>query len=651
MKATAIGLSALSVGQRALDIIGQNVANAATPGYHRRRPHLVPLVHDGFHGTGVAIQRIVRYEDRMLRSAILNVTSEAAVAHARIDVENQVQSLASATQIDQQMARFFDAATQLSARPSDLALRRTLLTAATEVAASFQRSAIGLGEIHASVRRSAEDVVRDINRLTANIAQLNKEIVYVLSKRGEPHDLRDQQDGLIAELAQLVNITVLPQTDGSKLILAASSPVVVSGESLPLKSEIDGAGRIILSPADTTFELPVTHGRLAGLFQEFNEFVPRYLDRLNTLAREWMRAIDQTQATGLGLDGPYTQLSGTRSVFDATLPLDSAGLALPVQTGELFITVTDETTGTRELVSLSIDPSVHSLNDLATMIGAATSGRVTASVTVNRTLDLQASAGYRFDFAGRLPTSPESVAMAGTSIPRVTGVFEGPANDQFFFQVVGSGTIGVTPGLTLEVRDQLGNLLATHNVGDGYTPGAELPATQGIRVALSAGTTNNGTFSTRMIAQADTVGILPALGINSFFVGSDAASIAVNPRLLDDPRRVNASRDGFAGDSRNVERLVALRDQRLLESGTRTLGQYSLDTQAMVGSEVRSLDARREATAALKLGLEQQEQGLIGVDVNEEMVRLLEFQRLIESASKYLMVVNRAMDAIMEIFR
>jgi flagellar hook-associated protein 1 FlgK len=651
MNATPIGLSALSVGQRALDIIGQNVANAATPGYHRRRPHLVPLVYDGFRGAGVGIQRIARYEDRMLRSAVMKVGSEIATAEARYEIENQVQSLASATQIDQQMGQFFDVATQLSGRPGDMALRRTLLTKANEVAASFQRAANGLDEIQATVRRRSEDAVRDLNRLTQNIADLNKEIVYVLSKRGEPHDLRDQQDALISQLADIVDITVLPQTDGSKLVLVGGSPVVLAGESMPLKIDFDTSGRIILSPSDTTFELPIGNGRLYGLFQEFNEYLPTYSQRLDELAQRFMQAIDQVQATGLGLDGLYTQQTGIRAVNNAAVPLNSAGLALPVQLGDLYIAVTDVSTGTRELVSLTIDPSTQSLNTIAAMIGAATSGRVTASVTPGLTLDIQAAAGYRFDFAGRLPTSPESIAMAGTSVPSITGVYEGAANDHYYFNIVGSGTIGVTPGLILEVRDQYSNLLATHSVGADYTPGTELTVPNGIRVALSAGTTNNGTFSTRVIAHADTAGILPALGINSFFSGTRASNIAVNPRLLDDPRRINASRDGQAGDARNLERLIALRHQPLLDSQTRTFSQFALDTQALIGNEVRAMDDLRTASKSLKLALEQQEQAIIGVDVNEEMVRLLEFQRLIESGSKYLMVVNRAMDAIMEIIR
>jgi flagellar hook-associated protein 1 FlgK len=651
MNATPIGLSTLAVGQRVLDIIGQNVANSATPGFHRRRAHLVPLVLDGFNGAGVSLQRIVRYEDRMLRSAILNISSENAQAIARLDVENQIQNLVSASQVDQQIARFFDIATQLSGRPADQALRRTLLSQATEVATSFQTAVRGLSEVQTYVRRTAQDSVAELNRLTRAIAELNQQIVDVQSKRGEPHDLRDQQDARIAELADLVNVTVLPQTDGSKLILVGGSAVVVAGQSMPLKIDFDSSGRIILSPDSPTFELPVTGGRLAGLFEEYNDAIPTYFNRIDDLARRFMQAVDQIQATGLGLDGLFTQQTGIRAVSNASVPLSSAGLSLPVTAGDLYISITDISTGTRELVSIPVNPGAQTLTSFAALIGAATAGRVTATVLPSLTLDLQAAPGYRFDFAGRLPTAPDTVAMAGSSIPTVTGVYEGAANDQYFFNIVGAGTIGVTSGLTLEVRDSAMNLLITHNVGDGYTPGTELTVPNGLRVALSAGTTNNGTFSTRVIAQPDTAGILPALGIRSFFKGISASNIEVNPSLLDDPRRISASRDGRAGDARNLERLVALRSQPLMDSNTRTFTQYSLDTQAMIGNEVRAMDDKKSSTAALKLGLEQQEQGIIGVDVNEEMTRLLEFQRLIDAASKYLMVVNRAMDSIMEILR
>lgn len=46
--------------------------------------------------------------------------------------------------------------------------------------------------------------------------------------------------------------------------------------------------------------------------------------------------------------------------------------------------------------------------------------------------------------------------------------------------------------------------------------------------------------------------------------------------------------------------------------------------------------------------LEAQEQSVVGVDINEEMVNLLTYQRMVESASQFLSVVNRSLDAVID---
>jgi flagellar hook-associated protein FlgK len=227
----------------------------------------------------------------------------------------------------------------------------------------------------------------------------------------------------------------------------------------------------------------------------------------------------------------------------------------------------------------------------------------------------------------------------------------GAANDVYSFQVVGSGTVGVTAGLSLEVRDGGGTLLTTLNIGAGYTPDAPLNVGNGITVSLSAGTTNNGSFSARMIAQPDTARILPALGLNSFFTGVSAATIAVRPELVADPTLLSASRSGEIGDARNLERFAALREQAVLAGNTLSFEEFSQSVSGAIGDEVRSLDLRRLSSETLLQGLVQQEQSIIGVDINEEMVKLLEFERLVEAGAKYLSVVNSAMDDLLNIIK
>ena len=65
----------------------------------------------------------------------------------------------------------------------------------------------------------------------------------------------------------------------------------------------------------------------------------------------------------------------------------------------------------------------------------------------------------------------------------------------------GSGTIGTTAGLQLQVTNSANSVIALVDVGAGYTAGTPIDIGNGIRVNLSAGTTANGTFSVPVTAQ------------------------------------------------------------------------------------------------------------------------------------------------------
>jgi len=66
----SIGLSGLDAAQKALDVIGNNIANAATEGYHRQRIDFSPA-YSSQQGTvllggGVDIKGITRVIDSLL---------------------------------------------------------------------------------------------------------------------------------------------------------------------------------------------------------------------------------------------------------------------------------------------------------------------------------------------------------------------------------------------------------------------------------------------------------------------------------------------------------------------------------------------------------------------------------------------------------
>ena len=70
----------------------------------------------------------------------------------------------------------------------------------------------------------------------------------------------------------------------------------------------------------------------------------------------------------------------------------------------------------------------------------------------------------------------------------------------------GDGVVGVTPGLTVEVRDAAGTLVATLDVGQGYSPGDELELPDGVRVSFGAGelsATHGDVFELDVVVDGD----------------------------------------------------------------------------------------------------------------------------------------------------
>lgn len=652
MSLYSIGLSALDTSQSALNLIGNNLANANTPGYHQQVMDLTEMyptqIGNNWVGNGVQIADTRRILDNPLETALTNQTFSLAGTTAQLNTLQQVQTALSPSSgsVHDLIEQFFNDVNRLATNPSDPTQRTVVVGDAQNLATTFNSLSGSLSQLQNGLDTQLNNGVSDINSLAQRIAQLNGQIATASATGSTPNDLLDQRDQLVSQLAGDINVQVLPDSLNQVNILAGGTPLVVGNQNNALKYSIVSGNQGQLTATGSTTPLTVTGGTVGGLLAVRNQALANVQSQLNTLAGAVAQQVDNVQATGIGLSGPSTLLAGTRAVNGVTAPLAKAGLAFPPQAGTLYVTVTNLATGTRSLTPVNIDPSTQSLNDVASALNAVPNIQ---AITDPKTglMQIMAKPGYAVDFAGRLPSSPDTSGYTGTATPQVGGQYTGANNDTYTFQVVGSGTVGTTPSLTLDVKDSAGTSLATLNIGQGYTPGTPLTVANGITVQLAAGTVNDGDkFSTPVISQPDTSGILTSLGLGTFFTGSTAADIAVQSALVNNPNLLAASRDGNSGDNSNLTRLSALQSQPILANSTQTLTQNYDSIVGNVATQVQALGTQQTSLQSLGQQLKTQQQSISGVDTNEELVNLMSFQQQFQTASEYIGTVNTALQSL-----
>ncbi len=635
-----------------MDLTGQNIANANTPGYHLQVAELAPQSDGQSVGTGVDVTTIKRVISEVLDQAVNNNASATQNVTAQLSAMQQAQTLVSPSSgsLDDLLQGFFDQATLLSSNPADPTQRQAFLSSATSLTDGLNSVGSGLDQLESGLNTQAQQVVGSINGILPQIAALNGQIQSATLAGTPPNDLMDQRDELISNLASLADVSTVDEGSGMTGVNIGGIPVVQGTQSSPLTiSTNPNTNTTTVQAADSTASLTISDGQLGGLLQAVNQAVPALQQQVNSFTQQLISSVNEIQATAIPLTGSYTDLIGNNPVTSTSIPLAQAGLASTPQAGTLYVTVINNATGAQTLTAVPIDPATQSLQGVAAAISAVPNIQAVVN-SQNGTLSVLAQPGYTFNFAGGLPTSPQTTANTGTAVPQLSGSYTGTANDQYTFTVVGSGTVGVTPNLSLQVTDKSRAVLGNFNIGSGYSAGLALQTVNGVNVQLSAGTVNNGdSFGTDVVANPDSAGLLSALGLNSFFQGTSADTIAVNPNLTANPNNLALSHTGQSADGSALQQLAALQNTPLLANGTESLQGYLTSMVGNVGTSVQNLTSQQTSQQTVGQQLQAQQQAVSGVDTNTALVQLTQYQQSYQMAAHYFSVLDATFTSLMDI--
>ena len=401
----SIGLSGILAAQTALTVSGENITNSTTAGYARRQVQLAETISPGSNAnvsTGVSAETIVRNRDMYLEGQVQSYNAGLSSATTLNQYLNQIQSLlqepGGSGGISTQLDTFFNDWQAVAADPTDSTTRSTLLDATQQLAQSLQDLRSGLLSVQSSVDQDLSASVTQANQLTAELAQNNQLTSNASNNGSAPLSLEDQRDALMEQLAQLTGAVNTNPRQPTATVQVGGATLVSGSTSLTLNAPTSPTGQVTAGDGNQAGPVSITSGTIGALLQLSQTTIPGYIQQLDTFASGLVSMVNEQHAEGISQNGPSTAVTATNSVSDASAMLARAGLAVTPTQGQLTINVVDNATGAQTPVTISVNPSSESLNDLATAINGAGAGNLTATVSGGK-LSVSAASGYSFDFA------------------------------------------------------------------------------------------------------------------------------------------------------------------------------------------------------------------------------------------------------------
>ena len=653
MDSFGIGISGLNAAQKAFEIIGNNIANAATDGYHRQRIDLSPAyssqVGEVILGGGVDVAGITRIIDDLLQKEMFRQQSSLEQVSKELStlrtVETAFGELSGRSGLSTAIDDFFNALQDLSAHPTETIWQNQAVTAAETMASQFRTLGDFLTALEVQVRLEAENTMEQVNALVTRIAGLNDTIKRYEISGGQANNLRDQRDQCIADLSKLISVETQSREYGVVDVSVSGVPVVTGASAFELEVGLkEDLGLGLGAAGESNYNINVEGGRLGALLSLKNDLLSDIHGDLDSLASAIIRQINEYHVQGVGSEGSFTSLAGW-AMSDETL----ADFDPPVSDGTVYIRVTDTSTGAVTRTAVAVNASTDTLTTIAATITAITG--LSASVSDSR-LHILADANYEFDFLPCVLPSPTASDFTGATSPpavSVSGIYTGTTNQTFTFTVSGTGSVG-NGTLQITVTDGDGNTVTTLGVGSGYAAGDTLDLGNGIKIALGAGDLVDGnTFEVDAFADTDTSGVLAAVGINAFLSGRSASDMAVHSDVSTTPGRLATALGADMTDNYNALRMEGLRNESVNSLDSMTPGEFYRRLSTDIGQKVAIRQIHQDNIEAMVQNIANQQGEISGVNINDEAAQLVIFEQMFKAMAKYLSTLQSSLSTVMEI--
>jgi flagellar hook-associated protein 1 len=138
----------------------------------------------------------------------------------------------------------------------------------------------------------------------------------------------------------------------------------------------------------------------------------------------------------------------------------------------------------------------------------------------------------------------------------------------------------------------------------------------------------------------------------SFFSGSDAATMSVNPNLSNDPSLVQAAGvSGAAGDGSIALSVARLAKQANATLNNQTFGNAYGQMVTNLGNALSGVNDQVANHGVVTSMLAKQRDSVSGVSMEEEMTNLMTFQKAYQASAQIISTVNAMLDVLVNLKR
>jgi len=311
----SIGAGALLSQQRAISVTGNNIANVNTPGYSRQRLNMetnLPVDSPvGLVGFGVQTTTVERVYDRFLGVQVNNESANLGRWEAQKGSLEQVEVVfdeSGGYGLNQALSDFWNSWQDLSMNPSGTVERSVVVAKSQALADTIRQKFADLEQSQADIDAAVRSGIEDINRLTAEIADLNRKIASTESGGTVmANDYRDSRDLALKQLSEIIGINSFEDSDGQVVVSVGSGRTLVESGNNYALTPTDPPGHVGIKWPGTA--LPITSeissGKMAGWLQTRDTKIAGYMSSLDDLAQTLSTEVNAQHAAGYGLIGSH----------------------------------------------------------------------------------------------------------------------------------------------------------------------------------------------------------------------------------------------------------------------------------------------------------------------------------------------------------